>query len=51
MACFIGLLWLIAAVAMWAFSEELESVRQTIRSWYGKIVKPAKRKVKIELPK
>jgi hypothetical protein len=48
MACFIGLLWLIAAVAMWAFSEELETIRQTIRGWYGKAVKPAKKPIKIE---
>lgn len=51
MACFIGILWLIAAVAMWAFSEELEGLRQTVRGWYGKIFKPAKKQIRAELPK
>lgn len=51
MACFIGLLMLLASVASWAFAEELEPVRQMVRYWFGKIFKPAKKQIKVELPK
>lgn len=34
-----------------AFAEELEPVRQMVRYWFGKIFKPAKKQIKVELPK